>query len=267
MIKRHPLHRTMLPILLAVTVSAQSASVPAEKETVPAPHAERHAPESETLDFNVEWRLITAGSAKLQWYSSPVLKGGYESKLHLESTGVVSHLFKVTDDYTSQMSSGLCATSSFMTAREGSRSRDTKVTYDAPQKTAFYLEKDLKTNQAVKKEVDIPPCVHDVIGGLYALRSMNLEPGKTGQVPVSNGKKTAWLKVQCESRESIKVPAGVKKTLRYEVFAFDNQLYNRSGHLHIWLSDDAERTPVQIEIRLQFTIGTITLKLNKETRG
>ena len=251
-----PLQRLLIPILLAFTVSGQSASVPGVK-----------APDGETLDYTVEWRLITAGSAKLKWYSSPVVKGGYESSLHMESSGVVSHLFKVTDDYSSQMSSGLCATSSFMTAREGNRSRDTKVTFDASGKKAFYLEKDLKTNEAIKKDVDIPSCVHDVIGGLYALRSMDLEPGKSGQLPVSNGKKTAWLKVQCEGRELLKVPAGPRKTLRYEVFAFDNQLYARPGHLHIWLTDDAERTPVQIEVRLQFTIGTITLKLNKESKG
>lgn len=264
--------RLLIPVLLAVTVSAQSASVQTTKETVPAPRSDVHAPDvhapdNETLDYNIEWRLITAGTAKLKWYTSPVVKGGYESSLHLESSGVVSHLFKVTDDYSSQMSSGLCATSSFMTAREGSRSRDTKVTFSAPDKKASYLEKDLKTNQTVKKDVDIPPCVHDVIGGLYTLRSMNLEPGKSGQIPISNGKKMAWLKVQCEARETIKVPAGSKKTLRYEVFAFDNQLYSRPGHLHVWLSDDAQKTPVQIEVRLQFTIGTITLKLNKETRS
>lgn len=250
------LRRLLVPILLAFTVSAQSASVTPVK-----------APDSETLDYTVEWRLITAGSAKLKWYPSPVIKGGYESSLHMESSGVVSHLFKVTDDYSSQMSSGLCATSSFMTAREGSRSRDTKVTFDESGKKAFYLEKDLRTNETVKKDVDIPACVHDVIGGLYMLRTMNLEPGKSGQIPISNGKKTAWLKVQCESRETVKVPAGAKKALRYEVFAFDNQLYSRPGHLHVWLTDDAEKTPVQIEVRLQFTIGTITLKLNKETRG
>jgi uncharacterized cupredoxin-like copper-binding protein len=261
------LPRIILPVLLAVTVSAQSASVPSPvKETLAAPHSE-HAADDETLEYTIEWRLITAGSAKLKWYPSPVVKAGREASLHLESTGVVSHLFKVTDDYSSQMSSELCATSSFMTAREGKRSRDTKVTFDAAQKRAFYLEKDLKTNQTIKKDVEIPPCVHDLIGGLYDLRKMNIEPGKSVQIPVSNGKKTAYLKVQCEGRETIKVPAGVRKTMRYEVFAFDNQLYNRSGHLHVWFSDDAEKTPVQFEIRLQFAIGTITLKLSKETRG
>jgi len=42
-------------------------------------------------------------------------------------------------------------------------------------------------------------------------------------------------------------------------------LYRRPGRLHIWLTDDARKVPVQIQIRMQFTIGTITLRLDKET--
>jgi hypothetical protein len=154
-----------------------------------------------------------------------------------------------------------------MTAREGNRSRDTKVTFDASAKKADYFEKDLKTNAVVKKEIDIPPCVRDIIGGLYTLRTMNLEPGKTGQIPISNGKKAVYMKVESQRREEIRVPAGPQKTIRYEVFAFDNQLYTRPGHLHVWLTDDSRRLPVQIEIKLQFVIGTITLRLDKETRS
>jgi hypothetical protein len=43
-------------------------------------------------------------------------------------------------------------------------------------------------------------------------------------------------------------------------------LYRRYGHLHIWLTDDARKLPVQIRVRLQFTIGTITLQLEKEEK-
>jgi len=43
-------------------------------------------------------------------------------------------------------------------------------------------------------------------------------------------------------------------------------LYKRSAHLYVWLSDDARKLPVQIRVRMQFTIGTITLQLAKEER-
>ena len=64
-------------------------------------------------------------------------------------------------------------------------------------------------------------------------------------------------------REDLKTPLGTFKTIRYEVFLFDNVLFKRSGHLHVWLTDDAERLPVQLQVRLQITIGTITFRLWK----
>jgi len=44
---------------------------------------------------------------------------------------------------------------------------------------------------------------------------------------------------------------------------FDNVLFRRSGHLHVWITDDEKRLPIQLEVRLQFTIGTITFRLEK----
>lgn len=247
----------VLPVLLALSAAGANPQA-----APPAP-----SPGHETLDYDVEWRLLNAGHAHLVWSPSPDVKNGWETKLHLESAGIVSRFFHVDDDYTAQMTSNLCAVDSFMTAREGSRSRDTKVTFDAAAHKADYIEKDLKTNREVRKETEIPSCVHEVLGGLYRLRLMNLEPGKTSQIPVSNGKKVVYLRVESQRREDVKTPSGTRKTIRYEVFAFNDQLYNRSGHLHIWLTDDARKLPVQIEIRLQFAIGTITLRLNKETES
>jgi hypothetical protein len=262
MLSLHARRRVILPALLALTTAQlhPQAVPPGAAQTAPAPG-------HETLDYAIEWRLLNAGHAKLDWFPSSAVKGGWETTLHLESIGLVSRFFHVNDDYRAQMTSNLCATVSTMAAREGNRSRDTKITFDASARKADFVEKDLKTNKEVKHESEIPHCVHEVLGGLYTLRLMNLEPGKTTQIPVSNGKKMVYLRVEAQRREEIKVPVGPQKTIRYEVFAFDNQLYNRPGHLHIWLTDDQRRLPVQIEIRLQFTIGTITLRLNKEVKS
>lgn len=116
------------------------------------------------------------------------------------------------------------------------------------------------------KETDIPACVHDVIGGLFLLRTLNLEPGRSAEVPVSDGKKAVSAKITALGRESIKVPAGTFKTIRYEAFLFSNVLYRRDGHLYVWLTDDARKLPVRIQVRLQFAIGTITFQLEKEEK-
>jgi len=51
--------------------------------------------------------------------------------------------------------------------------------------------------------------------------------------------------------------------MRYEVYLFNNVLYKRSAHVNLWISDDRRRLPVQIRVRMTFTIGTINLQLEK----
>ena len=104
-----------------------------------------------------------------------------ELRLHLESTGLVSRLFHVDDDYTAALGQNLCAQNSFIMAHEGNRNRETRVTYNAQTHKAIYLEKDLNKNSTTTHEVEIPPCVHDVLGGLMVLRTLHLEPGKTAR--------------------------------------------------------------------------------------
>jgi hypothetical protein len=40
-------------------------------------------------------------------------------------------------------------------------------------------------------------------------------------------------------------------------------LYKRSAHVNLWVSDDRRKLPVQIRVRMTFTIGTINLQLEK----
>jgi hypothetical protein len=220
-------------------------------------------PTKEALDYTIEWRLVTAGKARLTFNLQPGdLSKGYDLKLHVESLGMVSRLFRVNDDYSAVVTPDLCAVSTFMSAHEGSRNRESRVSYDAHK--AIYQERDLNKNAVTgHHEVEIPSCVHDLIGGLYELRTMNLEPGKSGHIAISNGKRNVSLKVDGQRRETLKVGSTDYKTIEYEVFAFNNALFQRPGHLNIWLSDDKRHLPVQVQIRLQFTVGTIVFRLDK----
>jgi hypothetical protein len=152
-----------------------------------------------------------------------------------------------------------------MTTHEGGRLRETKITFDAEARKASYLERDRARNNAVlhAEEIEIPPCVHDVIGGLFFIRTLNLEPGQSTQIPVSDGKKSVLVKVEAQARDDVKTPEGTFKTIRYEAYLFDNVLYKRSAHVNVWVSDDRRKLPVQIRVRMTFTIGTITLLMEK----
>ena len=221
-------------------------------------------PARETLYYTVEWRLITAGKARLDWTSGQRPRAGPQVNLRLESVGLVSKFFKVEDDYSANLNAALCGQSLQMTTNEGSRQRETKVTFDSAARKASYLERDRAKNTVLAShDIDIPPCVHDVVGGLYYLRTLNIEPGQSIEAPVSDGKKSVMAKVEAQQREDIKTPLGAFKTIRYEIYVFNNVLYRRPAHLNVWLTDDRRRLPVRVQVRMQFAIGTITLSLEK----
>lgn len=254
--------RQALALLALLCVPAESS------QTGAAAQGGGPLPAKGALAYNVEWRLIDAGKAKLTW-SAGVQPShpGWQVDLHLESTGLVSKLYKVNDDYTANLGGDFCVQNTHTNAREGSRQRETAVHFDLESKKASYLERDLMTHAVVlAKETDIPACVHEVIGGMLFLGTLNLEPGHSIQVPVSDGKKTVSAKIEAQQREQIKVPAGTFKTIRYEAFLFNDVLYRRAGHLYVWLSDDARKLPVRLQVRLHFTIGTITFELEKEDK-
>src|SRR5262249_52651216 len=149
-------------------------------------------PAKETLEYNVEWRLMTAGHAKLEWYATaPKTHMGYEAKLHLESAGLVNSLYRVNDLYTLEATPTLCAESTVMNAQEGKRRRETRVQFNAGTRKANYVERDLiKNSISLQREIQIPGCVYDVMGGLFALRAIRLEPGHSTEFRMSDGKKS-----------------------------------------------------------------------------
>ena len=95
---------------------------------------------------------------------------------------------------------------------EGKRHHEAQVTYDRSRNHAFYVERDLIDNKMLKEAgTDIPNCVADVAGAFAKLRSMNVGPGQSVQIPVSDGRRSAAVKVTAQEREDVKTPLGVYK--------------------------------------------------------
>ena len=249
-----PLHSHPQSVLLADGISSKAF----EGALAPFPSAEK-------LSYDIEWRLIYAGSALLSLEPEPGDARKWNSQLHIESAGLVSKLYTLEDTYKTSMDDGFCTTATHLDAIEGKRHRDTKVLFDRARGKASSVERDLIKNSVIKSsEVEIPACAIDVVAGLYKLRMDKLEPGQSKQVPMSDGKKAAWVRVEAQGREQVKIKAGTFDTIRYEVFLFNGVLYSRKADLFVWLTDDSHRLPVQIRARMSFPVGTITFELTKD---
>ena len=223
------------------------------------PAAAQTALSAEKLSYNVEWRMVNAGTAVVTTNTTPT---GTFLQMHLHSAGLVSRLFKVNDNYTVTLNEQLCAQSSKLQAEEGDKRRETTVVWKGSR--SRYEEKDLlKGTVALEKELEVSACVHDILGALTLLRKQTVELGQDLILPVSDGKKFVQARIQAQEKEKIRTPAGQFNAIRYEAFLFNDVIYKREARLFVWISDDARRLPVQIQVRMKFHIGTVTLLLDK----
>lgn len=213
---------------------------------------------TERLTYTVEWRLIHAGNVVVE-------TGPASDLVKLESAGMVSALYKIEDTYRVQFDPSSCATSSSMDAKEGSRHRETTINFDRNRNRAFLTEKDLIRNTIVSRaDVQIPSCPHDVITALKQLRRTRVDVGQSVQIPITDGRKSAAVKIEAQERERVTTPAGTFNTVRYEVSILNGVVYTRTGRVFVWLTDDEKRLPVQFRLRLSFPLGTVTVELEKE---
>ncbi len=214
---------------------------------------------TEKLSYKVEWRMVNAGTAVVTTNTTPT---GTFLQMHLHSAGLVSRLFRVNDNYTVTLNEKLCAQSSKLLAEEGDKRRETNVVWKGNR--SRYEEKDLlKGTMALERELEVSTCVHDILGALTVLRKQTVELGQDFRLPVSDGKKFVQARIQAQEKEKIRTPAGQFNAIRYEAFLFNDVIYKREARLFVWISDDARRLPVQIQVRMKFHIGTVTLQLDK----
>ena len=89
-------------------------------------------PSKETLSYSVEWRMIDAGNATLKVDPTGSLDGSpWQIKLHLESAGLVSKLYHLSDNYDVRFDNHFCASASLLDAMEKNRHRETKVEFSS----------------------------------------------------------------------------------------------------------------------------------------
>lgn len=264
-----------LAILLAVAVSlglsapsvsvaqASHAGAPPSQETkIGAPaHIEPlrpgyEFPHGQTLHYEAEWRVWTAGVATVR-----IERSGSQEHVAAtaDSSGVVALLYRVQDRFNSYFDAkSLCSYKLLKHSEEGSHRRETVISYDYARGKAILEERNLKDNQQKKTENDVPHCVTDVLSGIFYVGSLPLQPGANYTFPLNDGGKTVTVQAHVEGKEQVKTPAGTFQTIRVGPEGDSGILKNR-GRIWIWYTDDAQHLPVQMRAKLFW--GTLTIYL------
>ncbi|MBV9081562.1 MAG: DUF3108 domain-containing protein [Acidobacteriaceae bacterium] len=243
-----------------VFVSSAGRFAPAQQ----GPSRATKVPYAQKLTYRIEWRFVTGGMADLQFQRSGA--NNWEIDLDVQSVGVVTRLYRVVDKYKVVSNEKFCPANAFLDAQEGKRHSITRLTFNENAHTVDYDEHDAIKNTSATKRLQVAPCTREIAGALAALGEINLPAGSSTTVPITDGKRMVFAKVEAQARESINVNGKNYPVTRYEAFLFDNVLYKRKGRLFIWITDDADRLPVQFKIQLGFPIGNISLELEKQQK-
>ena len=185
----------------------------------------------ESLKYSAEFNLIPVGQAELYVSGIEQIHGkdAYHVSFSAQTKGLANQLFKIRDQIDIWMDS-----EKFFTHRlkkniqEGSYKKSVDITFDYGKGIAR-----TKTN-----EVEIDFEARDPFSMFYYLRTIALV-----------------------EKEIINSPVGTFVCKVIRPFRKGKNLFKNQGDMQIWISDDAKRLPVKIQIKMKF--GSMTLLLKK----
>ena len=247
--------------------SSSSASVPAKPlskwQTLP----EINAPwmKGERLEYELSWGFVTAGYATLE--VKPRKDGKVEFETYATANKTVNKFYPVHDTvYTLVHKRGLMTDVFRKSLHEGTFHNKSLIRFNRDDQKAVLPDTVFKdpVKHYVKRSADTSVTIdgleHSIMSAFYLVRTLPLKEGATSRFAAVSGKKRYELKVITHKRETIKTDLGSFKTVKVEPVLDGDGIFNSSGRIFIWFTDDEKRIPVlmQCEIKLGSIKATLT---------
>lgn len=207
----------------------------------------------ERLNFSLYWSGINVGTAKLEAVRGDVFSS-ISSEVH--SNSVISAFYKVEDHAMARLVKGRPA-SFRLIQNEGNHHRNRETIFDAERSKVVYVN---HLNQS-QLEYDMNgKILWDIISAFYYLRRQPLEIGKSVFINLFDSKKFLNAEVKILRRATAKLEDGQQiPIIVVEPIVNSEGLFQKSGSIVVWLTDDERRLPVRMETQLK--IGRVSARL------
>jgi len=195
------------------------------------------------------------------------------SQYHLSADGTTyksyEWFYKVRDKYDTYVDKEtLLPIVSIRDIHEGSYTLYDKIIFDKTNNVARSL-RGRSRKDAEWEEYDVESCMHDMLSIVYFSRNLNfdnMEVGREIPIKIFMDEETWPLKVVFKGKESEKKIKGMGKfnTLQFSPEVISGYIFDEGDEMNIWVSDDKNRIPLQIESPV--SVGSIKAVL-KEYNG
>lgn len=217
----------------------------------------------ERLVYQVKFGPLTAGTAELSVADRITFARRPTYRIQSTARSADWFFYRVRDTVVSYLDEGgLFSWKYEKHLREGSYRNDEVSTFRHQSDTPTILR---TLNGARQEPMPFPRFATDVLGALYVVRTMRLEPGRTVEIPVSDGRRNYDLQVNVERRERVRVPAGEFDCVVVEPRLESEGIFVRKGRMWVWMTDDARHMPVKL--KAEIPVGAIEVVLESHTPG
>jgi len=210
----------------------------------------------EKLVYTLYWLGIYVGHAELEAFSN---KGKVTIISRVHSAPLISAFYKV-DDYAESTVVGGAPVKFRIKQHEGRYRSDKETVFDPVKRqiTFFNYLKGTTDNHPMNVSK-----VWDLISGFYYLRTQPVKVGETIYIDVFDSNKFFRAEVKVMGKERIILSKTDKvDTVKVKSVIKSEGLFQSSGDVLIWLSDDNSNTPVKIET--QVPIGNVVAVLKSQ---
>lgn len=118
--------------------------------------------------------------------------------------------------------------------------------------TKDFLKKTENTQKITRR-------TYDTLSSFFYFRTVALQVGTSSFIDIFDCKKLWNTEVQVLRREQIKTKLGTFNTIVIKPLLKSEGIFARTGDMHIWLTDDERRIPVQM--KSQVKVGSFTATL------
>jgi hypothetical protein len=236
--------------LLLLFLLGSAALQPAQSAVLPFQ-------EGEELRFAVHWLGMPVGTAMLKVETRtrsadpdvlPLLS-------HVQTSPFFSAFYAVDDRLESQFDIRQRSSRSYRVRQQEGRYRHYReATFDQEQQRVTYSK-----NQRPPQIFQTMATVQDPLSALYTLRTLPLQVGASITLPIFDRGKTWVTEVRVLTRERLQLPCGSMETLKLQPLLHAAGIVKGEGELFVWVTDDAQRLPVQMHSSV--AIGALTARL------
>jgi hypothetical protein len=206
----------------------------------------------EKLTYNVSFTGITAGQASLEVVNDTDANNSHQLHIRFiaKTTFPLSTIYAINDQIDTWLDSKYLYTKKLTKKiREGNYKKNSYTVIDYDQSIAITNGDTVIINQFL----------YDSYSLFYYLRTIPLNIGETIDFTAFDGKKITPFQVITKTKETINTMAGTFPCLVVKPFREGTTLLKNKGDMMIWFSNDKNRLPIQIRIKLKY--GSMLLKL------